>query len=168
MGSSFQDYHTQHLTKLEWGHATPDPKLTLPGSDGKHYHYILPAVYKLIQHLRDQKRDFNLVIRTYGLDCENVLKSLNHCIEGKQHPSFPDLPDMSLRLHSGHIVRQDGDKIKLQVNTFGYRHIWIKLIPSCNLGNSQGDQVETNLSVWSKAINALWEGCLTPSVKPRT
>ena len=115
VGRSFQDYHTEHLTKLEWQHASPDPKLTLPGSEGKHYHYILPAVYKLIQHLQDQNRDFNLVIRTYGLDCENVLSSLSHCIEGKHHPSFPDLTDMPIRLHSGHIVREDGNKIKLQV-----------------------------------------------------
>lgn len=113
MGASFVDYYTKHLKLLEWHHQ-PDSRMTLQGSNGKNYHYILPAVYHLIQHLHDTNRDFNLVIRTYGLDCGNVLNSISHTIKSGQHPQFPNIPRLKLHAHPGSISR--GDHIRLQVS----------------------------------------------------
>lgn len=126
IGESFQHYHKQHLKLLEWHHEYHNSLMTLKGSDGKNYHYIVPAVYKLIQHLHDNGERFNVVIRTYGLDCENVLNSLQHSISTKQHPLFPRLPDLQLRPAAGNIFRHDGNGIELQVG--GTNHITQKSI----------------------------------------
>lgn len=115
MGAPFLDYYREHLQLLEWHHQLTDPLMTLQSSNGKNYHYILPAVYRMIQHLHDTKRNFNLIIRTYGLDCSNVLKSISHAINSKQHPQFPDLPDIKLHVDPGSITRGDTDCIRLQV-----------------------------------------------------
>lgn len=113
MGASFESYYHKNLKKLEWNQKPADPKLSLPGSKGKHYHYILPAVYKLIEHLNESGRDFNLIIRTYGLDCDNVLESLSHSLSKGKHPFFPHLPKLSLEKNSGRILRDDNGSIKL-------------------------------------------------------
>lgn len=114
MGQSFVDYHIKHLALLEWHHKHTNSAITLKGANGKNYHYVLPAVYRLIQHLHDTERDFNFIIRTYGLDCGNVLNSISHTIDSKEHPQFPDFPDIKLDRNTGRIIR-DADSIKLQV-----------------------------------------------------
>ncbi|XP_067934650.1 uncharacterized protein [Watersipora subatra] len=117
MGASFESYYHKNLQKLEWRHKLADPVLTMPGSNGKHYHYILPAVYKLIEHLNESERDFNIIIRTYGLDCENVLSSLNYSLNENKHPLFPELPKLPLHKPSGRIVRKEDGTVKLQQMT---------------------------------------------------
>lgn len=114
LGEPFTNFYTKHLAMLRWQYEGADTRMTLTGQDGKRYHYVLPAVYKVIQHLHDTDRDFSVVIRTYGLDCENVLHSLNHSFSTKQHPQFPDLPDLNLNLHAGNINRTS-NSITLQV-----------------------------------------------------
>lgn len=130
MGASFQSYYHKNLRKLEWNHKVADPRLTMPGSDGKHYHYILPAVYRLIQHLHDNSRDFNIIIRTYGLDCKSVLDSLSHSIKSKKHPSFPNLPNLPLYPCHGNVLRGDHGKITVQqvgLLYFSTESLYIKL-----------------------------------------
>lgn len=117
IGESFQHYHTKHLKLLEWHHKHRDPAMTLKGNNGKNYHYVIPAIYYLIQHLHEAGQRFSIVIRTYGLDCENVLNSLQHSITTKRHPLFPNLPDLKLRPVAGEIERRDDNEIELKVRT---------------------------------------------------
>lgn len=114
MGAPFECYYHKHLKKLEWDHTLVHPKLTMPGSKDKHYHYILPAAYNLVQHLSETGRDFSIIIRTYGLDCENVLESLDESLNHKKHPSFPHLPTLPLYRPSGRIIREQDGTIRLQ------------------------------------------------------
>ncbi|KAK2149137.1 hypothetical protein LSH36_465g01032 [Paralvinella palmiformis] len=109
IGRKFVTYFEKHLKHLEWPHLEdPDPYLTMKGKDGKLYHYILPSFYRLIEHLHQNKRDFSIVIRTYGLDAPNVLQSMTRTLEG-QHPDFPHSLRITIDPSPGKIIRGQDD-----------------------------------------------------------
>lgn len=88
-GQQFQKHFNVHLARLEWKypHESMDKVLTMSGKDGRPYHYILPSFYKLLQYLTFNKREFAIVLRTYGRDADNVLSSLQYGTQGN-HPAF--------------------------------------------------------------------------------
>ncbi|XP_012937404.1 uncharacterized protein LOC101848656 [Aplysia californica] len=90
LGKIFRKHFEIHLARLSWQHdweTSRDKVLTMDGRDGRPYHYILPSVYKLLHHLVATKRDFAIIIRTYGRDANNVLSSLHYGLRG-HHPAF--------------------------------------------------------------------------------
>jgi len=115
-GRKFESYYKEALEQLEWKYdGNHHKKLVLKGTDDKKYHYVLPSFYKLLSKLHKDERDFAIVIRTFGLDCENVLDSISTCLKVGAHPEYPNLPDMELHPHEGRVLRDD-DTITLQVS----------------------------------------------------
>lgn len=54
------------------------------------YHFIVPAFFRLIQYLQQEKAKFSIIFRTFGSDIPDVIKALNaYCSGG--HPLFPNL-----------------------------------------------------------------------------
>ena len=116
IGRKFDKYFHRTLNNLEWVHPNANgEQLTMKGKDGKLYHYILPSFYKLIHHLHCQNRDFSIVIRTYGLDAYNVLKSIKLTMMGS-HPQFPEKLPISVDTTYGKIHRKE-DKISMHVQS---------------------------------------------------
>lgn len=87
-----------------------DPKLTISGSNGRYYHYLMPSFVKLIYDLHAAGRQFAVVVRTYGLDAGNVLTSAEHVIAGN-HPQFPGSLPIRVRTNPGRIRRHPGERI---------------------------------------------------------
>ena len=117
IGQIFRKHFEIHLARLSWQHdwlTSRDKVLTMDGQDGKPYHYILPSVYKLIHHLSNSKRDFSIIIRTYGRDGNNVLSSLRCGLRG-HHPSFSSPQYIPVNKIPGTITRY---KDSFQLNTF--------------------------------------------------
>ena len=124
LGSRFLPYFNKVLKQLQWPHPShPDTKLTMTGKDGNLYHYILPSFFKLIQHLHSTKRDFAIVIRTYGLDAPNVLQCIDYSLQG-HHPRFQETPlRYPVNPTPGSITRDDQrGKITLQHSQQGSAH----------------------------------------------
>ena len=121
MGKIFQKDFYVHLARLVWQFdtcTTRDKVLTMSGRDGTAYHYILPGVYKLLHHLTNSRRDFAVVIRTYGRDGPNVLSSLNYGLHG-HHPAFPSPLRIKVHKTPGIIKRTGSSSFELQ--TYKYR-----------------------------------------------
>lgn len=108
LGKCFRKHFDVHLQRLSWQYGTSashDKVLTMAGRDGKSYHYILPSVYKLLHHLTNEKRDFAVVIRTYGRDAPNALSSLSNGIRGT-HPGFTKPLNIKVCKNPGKINRK--------------------------------------------------------------
>ncbi len=104
IGEQFFPFFKKHLQLLEWEHSLTDLKLTLTGKEGKLYHYMLPAFFKLIQYLHDSKRDFSVIFRTYGMDAANVLQCFDHSVQG-HHPMIRKCIPVSVNRTPGKISR---------------------------------------------------------------
>lgn len=117
IGANFRAHFERHLKSLKWnypGDQAGDHKpLTMSGSDGQQYHYILEGLYRLLHHLVDTRRDFALIIRTYGLDAPNALSSLAHGIKG-HHPGFPRALRVPVNRTTGSIQRPEADVVVLE------------------------------------------------------
>lgn len=108
LGSCFREHFDAHLDRLWWDYATEvshDKVLTMSGRDGKPYHYILPSVYRLLQRLTEQRREFAIILRTYGRDAPNVLSSLKYGLRG-HHPAFQTPFGINICSHPGKINRE--------------------------------------------------------------
>lgn len=117
---NFLPYFQSHIEKMKWQHPyVPDSgnKLTMCGSDGKHYHYILPSVYKAIHRLHEEGRDFAIVFRTYGLDTPNVISSVGFGLAGN-HPGFPKDLGVQVNENVGK-VKRDNKSITFQTFSNG-------------------------------------------------
>lgn len=93
-----------------------DEKLTMKGKSGERYHYILPAFFRLLRHLWRTSRDFAVVLRTYGLDAENVLRSIQHGLAG-HHPSLSAPLPIPVNLHPGRVQRSDAGDVEFHVRS---------------------------------------------------
>ena len=116
LGEEFLPYFENHLELLKWNYPytqARDECLTMRGKDGQRYHYILPSLYNLIQSLVQRNRDFAIVIRTYGLDCANVLKSLSYGLKGN-HPGFRSPVNLRVDVTPGSIIRSGNDCVCLE------------------------------------------------------
>ncbi|KAH9504781.1 hypothetical protein Btru_061945 [Bulinus truncatus] len=114
-GEKFKEHFDKHMELLLWNHepeTTRDKVLTMSGKDGRQYHYILPSVYKLIIYLVENKRDFSIVIRTYGQDARNVLAALKYGLRRK-HPSFWKYINIKVNTTPG-VIRRNNGAIELQ------------------------------------------------------
>ncbi|CAD5117524.1 unnamed protein product [Dimorphilus gyrociliatus] len=90
IGSQFYDIFEKHRKILEWKHNNVQ-YLTLANS----YHYALPSFLECLYKLQEDKRDYSVIIRTYGLDARNMLKALHSTTKGN-HPSFKSVYIMEL------------------------------------------------------------------------
>ena len=107
IGAPFAKYFDKHLKLLEWKHVDkPVAELTMAGKEGKLYHYLLPAVFKLIVSLEAEGRDYAIVLRTYGRDGGNVLKGIKSFMEGN-HPEFPNRINIPVKTDQGQIDRSE-------------------------------------------------------------
>ncbi|GFN97435.1 hypothetical protein PoB_002394100 [Plakobranchus ocellatus] len=116
LGRIFQKDFKIHLARLAWQFDTctsRDKVLTMSGRDGTPYHYILPGVYKLLHHLTAMRRDFAVVIRTYGRDGPNVMSSLNYGLLGN-HPAFKTPLRLKVHKTPGIIKRKGSNSFELQ------------------------------------------------------
>ncbi|XP_071128228.1 uncharacterized protein [Mytilus edulis] len=113
IGKGFLPYFDSHIDKMKWKHSEvpQSGKLTMSGSDGKHYHYILPSVYKAIHQLHEDDRDFAIVFRTYGLDTANVISSVKFGLAGN-HPGFPEDLQLPVNQLVGKVKRGDNQSIE--------------------------------------------------------
>lgn len=112
IGERFLPYFKEHLKSLRW----PEDKevtsktLVMEGSDGRPYHYILPAFFQLIHHLHKEGRKFCVIIRTYGLDAPNVLACTDLTLKGN-HPQFPEKLPIHVQPEPGKVFRTKSGKI---------------------------------------------------------
>ena len=114
IGTIFRPHFQRHLHSLKWNYPAASSSaaggggehqpLTMAGSDGQLYHYIVEGLYRLLHHLVDTRRDFALVLRTYGLDAPNTLSSLAHGLKG-HHPGFPRALHVPVNRATGSIRR---------------------------------------------------------------
>ncbi|KAL8610263.1 hypothetical protein ACOMHN_038958 [Nucella lapillus] len=119
IGVNFLSHFQRLLRSLKWDYPEGSEKggehraLTMSGSDGQQYHYILEGLYRLLRHLVHTQRDFALVIRTYGLDAPNALSSLAHGLAG-HHPSIGRAMNVPVNRTTGQIQRPGRDVIVLE------------------------------------------------------
>ena len=89
---------------------TVDPKLTIFASNGRLYHYLLPSFVKMIYDLHAEGRRFSIILRTYGIDGDNVLSSIDHIVRGN-HPQFPGSLPLRIQRNPGYIRRYSDGRI---------------------------------------------------------
>ncbi|XP_042308614.1 uncharacterized protein LOC121922829 [Sceloporus undulatus] len=111
-GQQFRDVHQHHLKLLEW-QGPAHPLLSIQGEQGRHYHFVLPSFFYLLESLHQEGRQFAVIFRTFGTDLPRVLRVVRCALEG-QHPHFPSLPDISLPVDlSPGIIRCSKRKVVL-------------------------------------------------------
>lgn len=93
-GQCFSSLHAQHLRLLEWP-GEPHQELSVQDGHGKHYHFILPSFFRLLDALYRNGRDFTVIFRTFGTDLPRALLALRSALAG-QHPQFPALRDLAV------------------------------------------------------------------------
>lgn len=96
-GRRFRKVLDDHLELLRWPSDLPaDKELSVKGEDGKHYHWILPSFFQMLQDLASQGVEFSILFRTFGTDLPRVLNAVKRTIEEGSHPLFPDLPALKV------------------------------------------------------------------------
>lgn len=65
---------------------------------------ILPSFFYTLVKLQEMKRDYTLVLRTFGSDLEDIALALNDFARGK-HPHFPSFYEPRLILEESHMFR---------------------------------------------------------------
>lgn len=119
IGKIFHPHFKNHLELLKWRHdfeVDTHNCLTMSGKDGQQYNYIVPALYKCIHHLVETKRDFAIVFRTFGLDAPNVIKSLEHGLNGN-HPGYRKSVLLKVNENVGTVKRSDTEPTVFTVTT---------------------------------------------------
>ncbi|KAM4722760.1 uncharacterized protein WCC33_008915 [Rhinophrynus dorsalis] len=94
VGGRFKEIFTHHMQLLEW-QGELDQQFTQMGEDGKCYNWILPSFFHLLESLHHQRRQFTVVLRTFGVDLPLVLPAIHSALSGK-HPHFPQLQTLQL------------------------------------------------------------------------
>lgn len=107
IGKMFHPHFQNHLELLKWRNEFEEDThnvLTMPGKDGQQYNYLVPALYECIYHLAESGRDFAIVFRTFGLDAPNVIKSLEHGLNGN-HPAYRKSLNIEVNENIGTVKR---------------------------------------------------------------
>ncbi|XP_036593431.1 uncharacterized protein LOC118830634 isoform X2 [Trichosurus vulpecula] len=94
LGHPFQTLFSHYLQLLEWP-GQPDAVFSVLGEDGRHYHRVLPAFFKLLAGLCQQGRRFAVIFRTFGKDLTSLLQTTHKALQG-QHPQFSALKEVVL------------------------------------------------------------------------
>ncbi|XP_007499902.1 uncharacterized protein LOC103093609 [Monodelphis domestica] len=92
LGHPFQTLFSNYLQLLEWP-GQPNAVFSVPGEDGRHYHRVLPAFFKLLAGLYKQGRRFAIIFRTFGKDLTSLLETTHIALQG-QHPQFSALKEV--------------------------------------------------------------------------
>ncbi|XP_044512895.1 uncharacterized protein LOC123230788 [Gracilinanus agilis] len=92
LGHPFQTLFSNYLQLLEWP-GQPNAIFSVPGEDGRHYHRVLPAFFKLLAGLYKQGRRFAIIFRTFGKDLTSLLETTHIALQG-QHPQFSALKEV--------------------------------------------------------------------------
>ncbi|CAL8077045.1 unnamed protein product [Calicophoron daubneyi] len=92
-GRPFLELFKKHLEILRWpseivsdDQTNSHSKLTVVGKNKEHYHYLMPAFYRLITWLIKTHRNFAILIRTYGCDGPHILNAIDTYLQG-HHPT---------------------------------------------------------------------------------
>lgn len=83
-GIAFKPYFNTLLSKLHWKlpyNEELHESITVPGTREDRYHFILPAFYRLLTELTENGRDFSVILRSYGSDCDSVINSIKSSIK---------------------------------------------------------------------------------------
>ncbi|XP_074139369.1 uncharacterized protein LOC141551530 isoform X3 [Sminthopsis crassicaudata] len=94
LGHPFQSLFSSYLQLLEWP-GQPNSVFSVLGEDGRHYHRVLPAFFKLLAGLSQQGRRFAIIFRTFGKDLTSLLQTTHSALQG-QHPQFSALKEVML------------------------------------------------------------------------
>ncbi|XP_074139368.1 uncharacterized protein LOC141551530 isoform X2 [Sminthopsis crassicaudata] len=101
LGHPFQSLFSSYLQLLEWP-GQPNSVFSVLGEDGRHYHRVLPAFFKLLAGLSQQGRRFAIIFRTFGKDLTSLLQTTHSALQG-QHPQFSALKELPVDLRPGKI-----------------------------------------------------------------
>ena len=105
IGERFLPQFVKHIKLLEWPYPdVTDSLLTMQGSTGKLYHYMLPCFFNMIHYLYENERDFSIVFRTYGMDAPTVLECTKETLAGR-HPGFTRPLPINVNCQPGKIQR---------------------------------------------------------------
>jgi hypothetical protein len=133
--------------------------------EGKAYHFIVPAFFKMIIDLTKKGRKFSIVFRTYGTDLNHVQKELNLFCEGK-HPCYRNVrfdgsgKSRDLRLHDencGKIAYDMKPKPKLTWGNFRNAENWGKVALESKCEPIEGNRQVFD-SIKTKAMKGLTTG----------
>lgn len=115
-GGEFSPRIDRKSTNLQPEIIVPDvkPKLTIFGSNGRTYHYLMPSFIKMIYDLSSANRRFSIVLRTYGVDAKNVLATADHIVAGN-HPQFPRSLPILVQRDPGRICRSSANRISCEI-----------------------------------------------------
>ena len=80
---------------------TIDTRLT---KDGGKTHFILPAFFECLYQLEQSRRDYTIVLRTFGTDLPLVADAIHAFAEGK-HPLYPSFVNETIRLPKENMFR---------------------------------------------------------------
>ncbi|KAA3671660.1 uncharacterized protein DEA37_0013938 [Paragonimus westermani] len=102
-GLPFRNLYAQHLELLRWptSHScSTEPndsleKLAVVGKDGRQYHYLMPAFYRLLSWLLANGREFAVLIRTYGREGPHITEAVEAFLKEK-HPTEKPPPSTNL------------------------------------------------------------------------
>jgi len=83
-------------------------------SNGTLYHYIVPAFFRLIQHLQNTDRDFVIYLRTMGDDSKNFLLNCQRILSN-EHPSFQFNQTLDVNHEPGRVERRKDGSIGLRM-----------------------------------------------------
>jgi hypothetical protein len=81
----------------------------------EHMHYVVPAFYKLLIELKEKNIDFDLILRSFGHDIDEVVHDVNLFFDGR-HPQYGNmgyLPSKKIQ-RRGLLKRLNGGKIELK------------------------------------------------------
>ncbi|VEL37647.1 unnamed protein product [Protopolystoma xenopodis] len=93
-GSEYAGLFRYHLELLRWPEpCTAIPGLFVNGKEGRIYHYIVPAFFRLLTWLTGQSEfDYAILIRTYGRDVPHILNAVRLYNEGLHPTELPGRP----------------------------------------------------------------------------
>merc|ERR1712196_476272 len=77
--------------------------------EGVWFQYVIPSFWRLLDRLKDDGRDFAVVLRTFGTDGPAIADAINAFAQGK-HPEYPNGCAAALLASpsSGSLKRSDG------------------------------------------------------------
>ncbi|KAG7395801.1 hypothetical protein PHYBOEH_003168 [Phytophthora boehmeriae] len=88
-GEGLEDEHRELLQHLLLPRTTAsEAQMEEVGLAESPHCFVVPAFFRLLQHLQEQKVKFNLIFRTFGDDLHRVAQEFNSFCEGR-HPCFP-------------------------------------------------------------------------------
>lgn len=106
-GAAWRPRYEELRKKLQDGAEGLDERLVRDSRSGTHL-FLLPAFFHTIRALKEQGRDFVIVVRTFGSDGPGVKKALEAWADGK-FPKVPCVPEYTRpAMYKGRYAEADG------------------------------------------------------------